>query len=85
MSLLKNLPPKQPMVQMPKTIKMGPTPGSDITPAKAKDNLVLIDKPISTGFMLGIGIQLSILVFTPILACLAGIGFFILGAFGMAL
>lgn len=35
------------------------------------DKLVLIDKPISTGFMLGIGIQLSFLLFLPFMICVS--------------
>ena len=85
MSLLNKIPPKKPMITEPKTVKMGPTPGSDIKPAKAKDTLVIIGKPLNTGFYFGLGIQLSILVFTPVLACLGGIAFLALGAFGAAL
>lgn len=40
---------------------------------------VSVANPISTGFMLGIGLQLSLLVFGPIVGCVVGVGMLFFG------
>ena len=84
MSLLNQIKPKQNNNSL-KTARNEYAPkgkAKSSAPALAK---VSIESPINTGFMMGIGFQLSILFVSLILVPVAFCAFFVLGVMGVAL